>query len=533
MKINVDFIKNTSFIIFIFFCEILTSEVPRPRGVSLSRAALYPPDKDFTCFDGSKTIPFNRVNDDYCDCLDASDEPGTAACAHGIFHCTNAGHKPLNLPSNRVNDGICDCCDGTDEYASETSCHNNCIELGRSAREAAQRRAELIKAGKQLRAELSQKGILLKQEKQVKLTELQKNKEEAEKLKAEKEALKNEIEELEASALEYYTKLENEAKQKREEEEAAANKAEAIEAFNRYDSNQDGWLDVSEMKTRSTFDRDRNGEVSDEEAKFFLNLQESVQVETFINDCWKLVKPFVSMEASNLKMPEEKEKGDVEEATEAEDMQESEDVEEQNQEDEEHEDYEDEEESANQEQVEEPEAVQEPSKIEYDPETQQLVDKANQARRDFQDVERQVRDIESEINDIQSYLTKDFGYEEEFAPLEGQCFEYDDHEYTYRLCPFDRATQQPKSGAAETRLGSWGQWSGPESNKYEQMTYDKGQSCWNGPTRSTIVRISCSSENKILSVSEPNKCEYLFDFVTPSACYEAPADATEDLHDEL
>ncbi|CAH1101825.1 unnamed protein product [Psylliodes chrysocephalus] len=533
---NRNFYKNTNFInifllIFVFFCEILSSEVPRPRGVSLSRAALYPPDKDFTCFDGSKTIPFNRVNDDYCDCLDASDEPGTAACPHGIFHCTNAGHKPLNLPANRVNDGICDCCDGTDEYASETSCRNNCIELGRSAREAAQRRAELIKAGKQLRAEMSQKGILLKQEKQVKLTELQKNKDEAEKLKVEKEALKKEIEELEGTALEYYKKLEDEAKQKKAEEEAAANRAEATEAFNRYDSNQDGWLDISEMKTRTTFDKDRNGEVSDEEAKFFLNLQESVQLDAFISDCWKIIKPFAMMEATGQRIVEKK--AEDEKPTEAEDMQGTEDGEEQSQEDEEQEDYEDEEEPHDQEQTEEPEPTQEPLKIQYDPETQQLVDRANNARGEFLEAERHVRDIETEITNIQSYLEKDFGTEEEFAALEGQCFNYEDHEYIYKLCPFDRTTQQPKSGAAETRLGSWGQWTGPDGNRYEQMTYDRGQSCWNGPTRSTIVRVGCGSDNKLLSVSEPNRCEYFFDFVTPAACYEAPVDVHEDLHDEL
>lgn len=72
----------------------------------------------FTCLDNSLTISWSSVNDDYCDCKDGSDEPGTSACSNSIFFCTNKnGNKLLQqkFPSSFVNDGFCDCCDGSDE----------------------------------------------------------------------------------------------------------------------------------------------------------------------------------------------------------------------------------------------------------------------------------------------------------------------------------------------------------------------------------------------------------------------------------
>lgn len=61
----------------------------------------------FTCDDNKKSIPISWVNDNYCDCLDGTDEPGTAACKSGKFYCRNEKFHPTLIPSQWVNDGIC------------------------------------------------------------------------------------------------------------------------------------------------------------------------------------------------------------------------------------------------------------------------------------------------------------------------------------------------------------------------------------------------------------------------------------------
>ena len=75
--------------------------VARARGASI------------TCPGGSKGI----INDDYCDCSDGSDEPGTSGCSHilvqtNTFACRDG--RTFIYPS-RVKDGIEDCPDGSDE----------------------------------------------------------------------------------------------------------------------------------------------------------------------------------------------------------------------------------------------------------------------------------------------------------------------------------------------------------------------------------------------------------------------------------
>uniref|UniRef100_A0A2P2N676 Kinase C substrate family protein n=1 Tax=Rhizophora mucronata TaxID=61149 RepID=A0A2P2N676_RHIMU len=82
------------------------------------------------CKDGSKSFTRDRLNDNFCDCVDGTDEPGTSACPRGSFYCRNLGSTPQFIHSSRVNDRICDCCDGSDEYDNAISCPNTCIMGG-------------------------------------------------------------------------------------------------------------------------------------------------------------------------------------------------------------------------------------------------------------------------------------------------------------------------------------------------------------------------------------------------------------------
>ena len=103
--------------------HVASAQISATRGVHPDRATLYYSSTTYKCDQGQRLLQINQVNDDYCDCEDGTDEPGTSACpqnSHGFF-CSDA-RIPRTLPSSMVNDGVCDCCDGSDEILpTETS----------------------------------------------------------------------------------------------------------------------------------------------------------------------------------------------------------------------------------------------------------------------------------------------------------------------------------------------------------------------------------------------------------------------------
>lgn len=132
------------------------------------------------------------MNDDYCDCPDGSDEPGTAACsfispfspsfssdpgngdsnrslALPGFYCKNIGHTPVYIPFQRVNDGVCDyelCCDGSDEWArvGGLKCENKCKEIGKRKRAEDEAQQQAYLAALKNRKELAERSFKLRKE---------------------------------------------------------------------------------------------------------------------------------------------------------------------------------------------------------------------------------------------------------------------------------------------------------------------------------------------------------------------------------
>ncbi|GFS66198.1 glucosidase 2 subunit beta [Nephila pilipes] len=471
----------------------------RPRGVSLPKKIFYDPSQQFYCLDGSGQFPFHFVNDDFCDCEDGSDEPGTAACRNGVFNCLNHGHESVNLPSSRVNDGICDCCDSSDEYRSSADCLNNCKELGEKALEAAKAVREKFLKGEEIRNEYIKLGKEKKDEYRTLLKELNKQEKEALKVKNEKQDEKENAETRENLILakeREFKKAQQKrmaAEKRRLIEHQLQEEAEGHKAFSELDINKDGKLTPNEIKVFNRFDYDGDGKVSDNEVQFYMHKKDKMSLEEFLSNGWKIMKPAFTIEETEEKtLDPPLDKEDQKLPSENEELQIPAD---------------------NNEKIE-------------------ILKDAALARKDFADADKLYRDIQAEIWHLKRKLDADFGEEDEFLVLETQCFEFSEKRYMYRLCPFDKVIQVVKVSNEETLIGLWESWSSDDEH-YKRMKYTRGASCWNGPNRSVEVKLQCGTENKITSVEESSPCTYLLEFTTPALCKTLPPEIKKILKNDV
>ena len=156
----------------------------------------------FACISNpSIKLDFSRVNDDYCDCPDGSDEPGTSACSNVSplspqqpsrfeagkavhtaalpgFYCKNKGHIPSYIPFTYVNDGVCDyelCCDGSDEWggAGGVKCEDRCSKIGKEWRKQDEARQKSLSSANRRRKELVAEAERLRKEVEDRIQTLQ------------------------------------------------------------------------------------------------------------------------------------------------------------------------------------------------------------------------------------------------------------------------------------------------------------------------------------------------------------------------
>jgi protein kinase C substrate 80K-H len=501
-----------------------------PRGVMKTLADKYQgldsPGATFTCLGGDSTsVPAGYVNDNYCDCPDGSDEPGTAACTYLgdryptelRFQCANTGYADQLFFHSRVNDGICDCCDGSDEYLPASQggieCPNTCAEAHEKAEKERAERERVRQAGLAAKADLvreaaekqesltsklaEHKGTLATVDVEITNAEADKAKWEAEE-KAERDDIHRKS--LEEKAV--WEQAQAEKKRLAEEEAAAAAAAEpqhpvAEEASGEAHSEAHGAVPPSVIctKWRQTGDCKGNGPRQpdqDRDCDAIIEAGSSgfcecIDVRTGLDVEYPFDCNHKRLTCEKMCEAEGRDTGflagdaDLKKDTAA--------------------------------------KAPEEETFKVDTGSSYFKEEAKEARTRSEEAQRKKRDAEREVKEIEEQLSGElYGPDQVFLALKGKCFDRKEGHYTYTICPFDRIKQ------AHTNMGSWKSWGeqsyGSWGGKYDfaKMIYDNGERCWSGPSRSTEVRVVCGPTNEILSVDEPSMCTYKMVFQTPAIC---------------
>ena len=122
-------------------------------------------------------------------------------------------------------------------------------------------------------------------------------------------------------------------------------------------------------------------------------------------------------------------------------------------------------------------------------------------------------------DDAEAFLTEDFDHGGLYL-LTGVCANLTTSEYFYEICFHDESKQRKSPGSTATSLGKFQRLDRDDRGRVVGMLFVGGLKCWNGPERSSRVRLQCGNGNRILSVSEPEKCVYMIVVMTWGACYE-------------
>ena len=493
------------FVVVPLFSDIVTASDISLRGVDPEFASHYAGDI-FTCLDGALTVQRSAVNDDYCDCFDGSDEPGTAACSNGTFYCHNRGFRPQNLPSFFVNDAVCDCCDGSDE--EDGKCTNTCLDLG-----------------EELRQQLKEKQDVYASALKEKLSRLDNTESISEGWKQELKSCIDEIdrqkERCDALQQDLHV-LQKEEKEQRQSEEEAKRDAATNASDNETPQQDSG---DSEKTVQDDPEGSEKNDESDEGKPIVTEDTISVDAEDNDDAEAEAEGEYTTEDDSEQPLNDD---DDGEEDDEGEEHEEEEDVstvEEEHDNTTEEKDEEEEETSLLKRMQKRVTSLFSKRKgkkrhLQKTPSHREGKSRKEESsltklRREHSNEKRELRNLETKRDALRSKIDRDYGPQSKFISLADKCFELKQDKYTYEICPFDKASQKERHNTVN--LGKYEGF----GDLYEWMEFHHGQSCSHGKSRSLRVHFHCGQEDSIDFVSEPNICEYLANFSTPIACSEA------------
>ncbi|ORX76401.1 hypothetical protein BCR32DRAFT_271285 [Anaeromyces robustus] len=485
------------------------------------------PDDLFHCLDGNGVIPYSALNDDYCDCADGSDEPGTAACPGTKFYCDNHGSVGHFIPSSRVNDGVCDydlCCDGSDEYNGGIECPDRCEELEKLKESTRKEEIMKIYNAFQKRQEMIAQSLKNVTEDTVTLIENQelynKENEELDKIKAEIK----ELEEIEKRSKDFYKLMYRDLKKDYKEYIKKFKKAiedmlviKSMEGNDKIDSNvlhdivKDYNEEILEELNKPKIVPKKEQEEEEEEEESIEIIEEEREEEEEVNEeiSTKQIPNDESFEfkpISPKNIPSSPPPKDIPSSPPPKKVNPlppkdipsnvpSSSPELNNSDDEE----EDEEERL----------MYEEKKEAHNKIKDQLI--ALRSKRST--IDRTARDYKRTIDKIEKKLSIDSGLNKIYYSIYEKVYSLKTSDYTYTLT-WGKEIKQKEEHGPLTLLGKFKEF----RDNYRTVIYDDGAQCWNGPKRSVTVNLICKEQNEILKVSEPSKCEYVMDFGTPGVC---------------
>src|SRR5437667_4366690 len=153
------------------------------------------------------------------------------------------------------------------------------------------------------------------------------------------------------------------------------------------------------------------------------------------------------------------------------------------------------------------------------------------ARSNLDSARNDLSQKQSELDGHREDINKDYGVDDVFRALKGQCVSKESGEYIYELCWFEHTTQKPMKGGGNTGMGNFVRidrvtvddelppdGKGLGSGERIALRYENGQHCWNGPSRSTLVVLGCAENDEIWKIVEEEKCVYRMEVGTPAVC---------------